>query len=58
VIDGVKVAKADKQKVIAEMKRLKARGKSYRYIASWLKAKKDLEMSFMGMGVRNLLVND
>jgi len=49
VIDGVKVAKADEQKVIAEMRRLKNRGKSYRYIAGWLKAKKDIEMSFVGV---------
>jgi putative DNA-invertase from lambdoid prophage Rac len=28
VIDGVKVAKKDEQKIIGEMKRLKARGKS------------------------------
>ncbi len=53
--DGVKVAKADEQKVISEMRRLKARGKSYRYIAGWLKAKKDVGMSFMG--VRGLLNN-
>jgi hypothetical protein len=54
VIDGVKVAKKDEQKVISEMKRLKTRGKSYRYIASWLKAKKDIEMSFMG--VRSIIL--
>jgi putative DNA-invertase from lambdoid prophage Rac len=49
VIDGVKVAKKDEQKVIGEIRRLKARGKSYLYIASWLKAKKDVEISFMGV---------
>jgi DNA invertase Pin-like site-specific DNA recombinase len=54
VIDGVKVTKKDEQKVISEMKRLKARGKSYRYIAGWLKAKRDVEMSFVG--VRLLLL--
>lgn len=53
VIDGVKVAKKDEQKVISEMRRLKTRGKSYRYIAGWLKAKKNVEMSFVG--VRYLL---
>ena len=54
VIDGVKVIKKDEQKVISEMGRLKSRGKSYRYIASWLKAKKGVEMSFMGVkGVLN-----
>lgn len=55
VIEGVKVANKDEQKVISEMRRLKGRGKSYRYIASWLKAKKDVEMSFMG--VRNLIIS-
>ena len=55
VIDGVKVIKKDEQRVISEMRRLKSRGKSYRYIASWLKAKKGVEMSFMG--VRALLNN-
>ena len=49
MIDGVKLAKKDEQKVISEMRRLKTRGKSYRYIAAWLKAKKGVEMSFMGV---------
>jgi putative DNA-invertase from lambdoid prophage Rac len=49
VLDGVKKAKKDEQKVISEMRRLKTRGKSYRYIASWLKAKKGVEISFMGV---------
>lgn len=54
VIDGVKVTKKDEQKVISEMRRLKTRGKSYRYIASWLKTKKDVEMTFMGVkGILN-----
>ena len=55
VIDGVKVAKKDEQKVISEMRRLRTRGKSYRYISSWLKAKKDVEMSFMG--VKNIVIS-
>lgn len=54
VIDGVKVANKDQQKVISEMRRLKTRGKSYRYIAGWLKAKKGIEMSFMG--VKGILI--
>ncbi|CAN4275677.1 PinR Site-specific recombinases, DNA invertase Pin homologs [Methylophilaceae bacterium] len=54
VIDGVKVAKKDEQKIISEMRRLKSLGKSYRYIAGWLKAKKDVEMSFMG--VKGILI--
>lgn len=49
VIDGVKVAKADEQKIIIEMRKLKSRGKSYRYIAGWLNAKKGVEMTFMGV---------
>jgi len=49
VIVGVKIKKTDEQKVITEMKRLRSRGKSYRYIAGWLKAKKDVEMSFVGL---------
>ena len=53
VIDGVKVAKKDEQKVISEMKRLKTRGKSYRYIATWLEKNKGVEMTFMG--VRSVL---
>jgi putative DNA-invertase from lambdoid prophage Rac len=53
VIDGVKVAKKDEQKVIGEMRRLKTRGKSYRYIASWLEKNKGVKMTFMG--VRGLL---
>ena len=53
VIDGVKVANKDQQKVISEMRRLKTRGKSYRYIATWLEKNKGVEMTFMG--VRRLL---
>jgi putative DNA-invertase from lambdoid prophage Rac len=54
VINGVKAPKKDEQKVISEMRRLRTRGKSYRYISSWLKAKKDVEMSFMG--VKGILI--
>jgi DNA invertase Pin-like site-specific DNA recombinase len=49
VIDGVKVAKKDEQKVISEMRRLKTRGKSYRYIATWLEKNKGVKMTFMGV---------
>lgn len=59
VIDGVKVAKKDEQKVISEMKRLKARGKSYRYIATWLEKNKGVKMTFMGVrGSLKQFVND
>lgn len=54
VIDGVKAPKKDEQKVISEMRRLKARGKSYRYIATWLEKNKGVEMTFTG--VRLLLL--
>jgi hypothetical protein len=50
----VKLAKKDEQKVISEMKRLKGRGKSYRYIATWLEKNKGVEMSFMG--VKQILI--
>jgi DNA invertase Pin-like site-specific DNA recombinase len=56
VIDGVKVAKKDEQKVISEMRRLRTRGKSYRYIATWLKKNKSVEMTFMG--VRSIILAD
>ena len=46
---GVKVKKPEEQKIITEMKRLKTRGKSYRYIANWLKAEKGVRMSFVGV---------
>ena len=49
VIDGVKVAKKDEQKVISEMKRLKGRRKSYRYIATWLQKNKAVDITFMGV---------
>ena len=54
MLDGVKVAKKDEQKVISEMKRLKGRGKSYRYIATWLEKNKGVELSFMG--VRSIIM--
>lgn len=54
VIDGVKVAKKDEQKVISEMRRLRGRGKSYRYITNWLKQNKSVELSFMG--VRSIIL--
>ena len=59
VINGVKAPKKDEQKVISEMKRLKARGKSYRYIATWLEKNKGVKMTFMGVrGLLKQFVND
>ena len=49
VINGVKAPKKDEQKVISEMRRLRTRGKSYRYIATWLEKNKGVEMTFMGV---------
>ena len=49
VINGVKAPKKDEQKVISEMRRLRTRGKSYRYIATWLEKNKGVVMSFMGV---------
>jgi hypothetical protein len=40
--------------LFSEMKRLKGRGKSYRYIAAWLEKNKGVEMTFMG--VKGLLL--
>ena len=54
VINGVKVAKKDEQKIISEMRRLKTRGKSYRYTATWLEKNKGVKMTFMG--VKQLLI--
>ena len=52
----MKVAKKDEQKIISEMKLLKSRGKSYRYIATWLEKNKGVEMTFMG--VRSIILAD
>ena len=56
IVDGVKVIKPEEQKVIIEMKKLKNHGKSYRYIANWLKIKMNIEMTFVG--VRCILTRD
>jgi intein-encoded DNA endonuclease-like protein len=53
VVDGKKAKKPDEQKIIADMKRLKSRGKSYRYIARWLQDKKGVSYSFVG--VKNII---
>jgi putative DNA-invertase from lambdoid prophage Rac len=49
VVDGKKAKKPDEQKIISEMKRLKSRGKSYRYIAKWLNERKGINLSFMSV---------
>lgn len=56
VIDGVKVAKNEEQKVISEMRRIKTLENSYSDIASWLKANTNLAISFMG--TKNLLATN
>ena len=56
VIDGVKVAKKEEQKVVSEMRRLKTLENSYRDIASWLKAETNVAISFMGK--KNLLATN
>jgi putative DNA-invertase from lambdoid prophage Rac len=53
VIDGVKVVKPEEQKVISRMKQLRTRGKSYGYIANWIK--KTLDINFTSMGIKSIL---
>ena len=53
VIDGVKVVKPEEQKVISRMKQLRTRGKSYGYIASWIK--KSMDVNFTSMGIKSIL---
>ena len=53
VIDGVKVVKPEEQKVISRMKQLRTKGKSYGYIASWIK--KTLDINFTSMGIKSIL---
>jgi len=53
IVEGKKVKKPDEQKIIADIKRLKSRGKSYRYIANWLEDKKGVSYSFVG--VKNII---
>ena len=53
VIDGVKVVKPEEQKVISRMKQLRTKGKSYGYIASWIK--KSMDVNFTSMGIKSIL---
>ena len=53
VIDGVKVVKPEEQKVISRMKQLRTRGKSYGYIARWIK--KSMDVNFTSMGIKSIL---
>jgi DNA invertase Pin-like site-specific DNA recombinase len=53
VIDGVKVVKPEEQKVISRMRALRTRGKSYGYIANWIK--KTLDINFTSMGIKSIL---
>jgi DNA invertase Pin-like site-specific DNA recombinase len=49
VIDGIKVPRADEQRIIDEMKRLRGSGSSFRTIESWLSDHKNVKLSFMGV---------
>jgi DNA invertase Pin-like site-specific DNA recombinase len=53
VIDGVKVVKPEEQKVISRMKQLRTKGKSYGYIANWIK--KSMDVNFTSMGIKSIL---
>ena len=52
VVDGVKVAKQEEQKIIANMKKLRKKGKTYKYIASWLSK---MNINFTAMGIKGIL---
>ena len=52
VVDGVKVAKQEEQKIIANMKKLRKKGKTYKYIASWLSK---MNINFTAMGVKGII---
>ena len=49
VVDGVKVPRADEQKVIAEMAKLRSQGESYRAIEKWLAEEKAIKLSFVAV---------
>ena len=49
VIDGIKVPRADEQRIIDEMKRLRVSGSSFRTIESWLADHENVKLSFMGI---------
>ena len=49
VIDGFKVPRADEQRVIDVMKRLREGGSSFRSIEQWLADNENLKLSFMGI---------
>lgn len=53
IVDSIKVPRIDEQLIITEMRRLKNKGKSYRWIEGWLLDKKNIKLSFMG--VREIL---
>ena len=53
VVDGVKVVKPEEQKVISRMKQLRTKGKSYGYIANWIK--KSMDVNFTSMGIKSIL---
>jgi putative DNA-invertase from lambdoid prophage Rac len=49
VVDGVKVPRADEQKVIAQMVELRSQGESYRAIEKWLAEEKAIKLSFVAV---------
>jgi putative DNA-invertase from lambdoid prophage Rac len=49
VVDGIKVPRADEQRIIDEMKRLRGSGSSFRSIESWLADHENVKLSFMGV---------
>ena len=53
VVGGVKVVKPEEQKIISRMKALRTKGKSYGYIASWIK--KSMDVNFTSMGIKSIL---
>ena len=54
VVDGIKVPRADEQRVIAEMVELRSQGESYRAIEKWLAEEKAIKLSFVAVkGILN-----
>ena len=53
VVGGIKVVKLEEQKVIRRMKVMRKKGKSYVYIASWIK--NTMDVNFTSMGIKSIL---
>lgn len=54
IVAGVKVERTDEQAVIRDLRRRRAKGASYRQLASWLGRSKSISMT--AMGVRHVLL--